>query len=202
MSLVPTIPSGPGATVRRCVTEWKIDRRRSPLVPLPSGPLAPRSPASMSPPPPPRASPRALHDALLRQCSLWVAVCALSNLGAVSAQAAAQIGGAPPKAVQQELCTIADVFGKLQDITTNADCRSGCSQGECPPGWMPTALDECNPQCGRVFEPFCQCDSTMIAPVHTPLHTPPLHLGRPRTLLSLDRGYSHECAQGTSAATC
>ena len=77
------------------------------------------------------------------------------NLGAVRAQAAAQIGGAPPKAVQTQLCTIGDVFGKLQDITSNEECRSGCGQGECPPGWMPAAMDECNPQCGRVFEPFC-----------------------------------------------
>ena len=86
---------------------------------------------------------------------VFTAVLALSNLGAVGAQAAAQIGGAPPKAVQTRLCTIGDVFGKLQDITTNDDCRSGCHIDGCTSGWMPTALDECNPQCGRVFEPFC-----------------------------------------------
>ena len=107
----------------------------------------------MSPSLPPRTSPQALRAR--RQCSLRVAVCALSNLGAVYAQAAAQIGGAPPKAVQRQLCTIADMFSKLQGITTNPDCRSGCGQGECPPGWMPSSLDECSPQCGRVFEPFC-----------------------------------------------
>ena len=59
------------------------------------------------------------------------------------------------KAVQTELCTIADVFGKLQGITTDVACRSGCATGTCPPGWMPTAADECSPECGRVFEPFC-----------------------------------------------
>ena len=84
-----------------------------------------------------------------------VVACALSLFGGASAQAAAQIGGAPPKAVQTELCTIADVFGKLQGITTDVACRSGCATGTCPPGWMPTAADQCSPECGRVFEPFC-----------------------------------------------
>jgi hypothetical protein len=84
-----------------------------------------------------------------------VAACLLAFFGGASAQAAAQIGGAPPKAVQTQLCTIADVFGKLQGITTNEACRSGCAAGACPPGWMPTAADQCSPECGRVFEPFC-----------------------------------------------
>ena len=84
-----------------------------------------------------------------------VASCVLAFFGGASAQAAAQIGGAPPKAVQTQLCTIADVFGKLQGITTNEACRSGCAAGACPPGWMPTAADQCSPECGRVFEPFC-----------------------------------------------
>ena len=84
-----------------------------------------------------------------------VAACVLAFFGGASAQAAAQIGGAPPKAVQTQLCTIADVFGKLQGITTDVACRSGCATGTCPPGWMPTAADECSPECGRVFEPFC-----------------------------------------------
>jgi hypothetical protein len=48
-----------------------------------------------------------------------VAACLLSLFGGASAQAAAQIGGAPPKEVQTQLCTIADVFGKLQGITSN-----------------------------------------------------------------------------------
>ena len=92
---------------------------------------------------------------MLVRAGAITATLVLCNLGAVRAQAAAQIGGAPPKAVQTQLCTIGDVFGKLQDITSNEECRSGCGQGECPPGWMPAAMDECNPQCGRVFEPFC-----------------------------------------------
>ena len=83
------------------------------------------------------------------------AACALSLFGGASAQAAAQIGGAPPKAVQTQLCTISDLFGKVQVITSDAACRSGCATGTCPPGWMPTAADQCSPECGRVFEPFC-----------------------------------------------
>ena len=79
----------------------------------------------------------------------------LSCLHAVAAQGAAQIGGAPPQAVQMDLCSIGDVYGKLNGITSNEQCRSGCAQGICPTGWMPTADDECSPECGRVFEPFC-----------------------------------------------
>ena len=74
---------------------------------------------------------------------------------AAHAQAAAQIGGAPPKEIVTEVCTISDVFGKLQGITTNEACRSGCAAGTCPAGWMPSAADQCGTECGRVFEPFC-----------------------------------------------
>ena len=84
-----------------------------------------------------------------------VVACALSLFGGASAQAAAQIGGAPPQAVQTELCTISDLFGKVQVITTDAACRGGCATGTCPAEWMPTAADQCSPECGRVFEPFC-----------------------------------------------
>jgi hypothetical protein len=80
----------------------------------------------------------------------------LSCLHAVAAQGAAQIGGAPPKEVQMELCSIGDVFVKLNGITSNEQCRSGCAQGICPAGWMPTADDQCSPECGRVFESFCE----------------------------------------------
>ena len=78
----------------------------------------------------------------------------LSCLHAVAAQGAAQIGGAPPQEVEMDLCSIGDVYGKLNGITSNEQCRSGCAQGICPTGWMPTADDECSPECGRVFEPF------------------------------------------------
>ena len=80
----------------------------------------------------------------------------LSCLHAVAAQGAAQIGGAPPQEVEMDLCSIGDVYGKLNGITSNEQCRSGCAQGICPAGWMPTADDECIPECGRVFEPFCE----------------------------------------------
>eukprot|EP01044_Picomonas_judraskeda_P018363 COSAG03_NODE_3625_length_1914_cov_49.052893_2_plen_427_part_01 len=95
-----------------------------------------------------------------------VASCVLAFFGGASAQAAAQIGGAPPKAVQAQLCTIADVFGKLQGITTNEACRSGCATGACPPGWMPTAADQCSPECGRVFEPFWDQCGEMLVQAH------------------------------------
>ena len=80
----------------------------------------------------------------------------LSNLGAASAQAAAQIGGRPPTQVEYQLCTIADVFGKMGQITTDADCLSGCAggTGACPAQWYPSSQDECSPACGRIFEPF------------------------------------------------
>ena len=65
-----------------------------------------------------------------------------------------------------DLCTIADVFGKLQGITSDADCRSGCALGVCPAGWMPAAADECNPQCGRVFEPFWDQCGAMLTEAH------------------------------------
>lgn len=93
-----------------------------------------------------------------------VVACVLPFLDGASAQAAAQIGGRPPKAVQTELCTIADVFSKLQGITTNEACRSGCSGGVCPSAWMPNSLDQCNPQCGRVFEPFCKLSTLNSLP--------------------------------------
>ena len=83
----------------------------------------------------------------------------LSNLGAASAQAAAQIGGRPPTQVEYQLCSIADVFGKMGQITTDADCLSGCAggTGACPVQWYPSSQDECSPACGRIFEPFVSC---------------------------------------------
>lgn len=80
----------------------------------------------------------------------------MSSLGTAGAQAAAQIGGRPPKEVEAELCTIADVFGKMAQITTDADCLSGCAGGSgvCPTQWYPSSQDECNAACGRIFEPF------------------------------------------------
>ena len=96
----------------------------------------------------------------------WIGVLVVACLRHASAQGAAQIGGAPPRHVQMDLCTIADVFGKLQGITTDADCRSGCALGDCPAGWMPAAADECNPQCGRVFEPFWDQCGAMLTEAH------------------------------------
>ena len=84
-----------------------------------------------------------------------IAVCALPFLHFTSAQVGEHIGGAPPKEVQMALCTINDMFSKMTMITTDENCRSGCAQQPCREGWMPTADDTCNAQCGRVFEPFC-----------------------------------------------
>ena len=80
----------------------------------------------------------------------------LSNLDGASSQAAAQIGGRPPAQVEASLCTIADVFGKMGQITTDPDCLSGCAggTGACPVQWYPSSQDECSPACGRIFEPF------------------------------------------------
>ena len=82
--------------------------------------------------------------------------CLSGYLGAAGAQSAAQIGGRPPKAVETELCTIADVFGEMAQITTDPDCQAGCAGGTgvCPASWFPGSEDECSPQCGRIFEPF------------------------------------------------
>jgi hypothetical protein len=90
----------------------------------------------------------------------------LSHPDVTSAQAAAQIGGAPPMEVQLGLCTIGDVFGKITLITTDENCRSGCAQGVCPAGWMPTAADQCNAECGRVFEPFWDQCGEMLTQAH------------------------------------
>ena len=126
------------------------------------------------------------------------AVCLLLSccLHAVAGQGAAQIGGAPPQEVQMDLCSIGDVFGKLTGITSNEQCRSGCAQGVCPAGWMPTAADECSPECGRVFEPFCE----------RPLRCRPRSTYRFFSLASASY-FSHPPhrrlhAQGTSVATC
>ncbi len=84
-----------------------------------------------------------------------------SNLWSASGQGALQLGGQPPAAVTMELCSISDVFGRINTITTDENCRSGCAggTGECAAMWMPGAADECIPDCGRVFEPFWdQCE--------------------------------------------
>ena len=153
------LPSSPGRRARATDAPSSCPsvthRRRVPLCPPPSGgapALAANAPRELKPPPhPPPPSPSPMTTVKVAA----VAACVLAFFGGASAQAAAQIGGAPPKAVQAQLCTIADVFGKLQGITTNEACRSGCATGACPPGWMPTAADQCSPECGRVFEPFC-----------------------------------------------
>ena len=77
---------------------------------------------------------------------------------AAHAQAAAQVGARPPKAVVTALCSIGDVFGKLTEIKTDADCAAGCAGGTgmCPAEWYPSAADTCSPECGQVFEPFCE----------------------------------------------
>ena len=81
-------------------------------------------------------------------------------------QGAQMIGGAPPEDVVTELCNIADLFGHLTDITTNADCTAGCAggSGQCPAQWYPGRADTCSAECGRVFEPFWdQCGEMLVA---------------------------------------
>lgn len=88
-------------------------------------------------------------------CKLW----------SVRAQGALQLGGQPPQSVTMELCSIGDVFSRINVITSDQNCRSGCAggTGNCADMWMPGAPDECLPECGRVFEPFWdQCERTFI----------------------------------------
>ena len=89
-------------------------------------------------------------------------------------QGAQMAGGRPPRAVEAELCTIADVFSKLTGIKTNLDCQAGCAAGTgaCPPDWYPSAADECSPACGEVFEPFVSTARALhlLVPLHLPRH--------------------------------
>ena len=45
-------------------------------------------------------------------------------------------------------------------IKTNANCMAGsaCARGTgvCLAEWYPGSADECSPECGRLFEPFCE----------------------------------------------
>ena len=65
-------------------------------------------------------------------------------------------GGRPQHEIETELCTIADVFVKINSIKTDPDCEAGCAGGTgiCPNDWYPTGSDECSGACGAVFEPF------------------------------------------------
>ena len=89
-------------------------------------------------------------------------------------QGAQMAGGRPPRAVEAELCTIADVFSKLTGIKTNLDCQAGCAAGTgaCPPNWYPSAADECSPACGEVFEPFVSTARALhlLVLLHLPRH--------------------------------
>ena len=59
----------------------------------------------------------------------------------VVGQGAQMAGGRPPLAVEQELCAIGDVFGKLSMIKADPSCTAGCAQGTgvCPADWFPGA---------------------------------------------------------------
>ena len=93
----------------------------------------------------------------MRAVALRAGLLALTTTTA-HAQAAAQVGARPPKAVVTAMCSIGDMFGKLTQIKTDADCMAGCAggTGACPAEWYPGAADECSPECGAVFEPFCE----------------------------------------------
>ena len=110
------------------------------------------------------------------------------------AQAAAQVGGRPPKEVETQLCSIGDVFagvcvsvalrlpralyqqlmnrdGRVHsgEITTAEVCLSGCASGTgvCPAQWYPSSIDECSSECGLIFEPFVRCHNSCAC--HTTL---------------------------------
>ena len=73
---------------------------------------------------------------------------------------AAELIGGHNSNVQAAECTIATVFGKMQEIKTASACTSGCSAGGvCPVDWYPTAADSCSVECGGIFEPFCALSS-------------------------------------------
>jgi len=74
-------------------------------------------------------------------------------------------GGRPQHEIETELCTIADVFGKINSIKTNPDCEAGCAGGTgiCPDDWYPTGSDECSGACGAVFEPFVRSSAVVVA---------------------------------------
>ena len=59
----------------------------------------------------------------------------------VVGQGAQMVGGRPPLEVEQELCAIGDVFGKLSMIKAEPACTAGCAQGTgvCPLDWYPGA---------------------------------------------------------------
>ena len=77
-------------------------------------------------------------------------------------QGAQMIGGRPPAQVVVEQCNIADLFNHITVIQSNPDCRDGCIGGECPPDWYPGEGDQCNAECGRIFEPFWdQCGAML-----------------------------------------
>lgn len=42
------------------------------------------------------------------------------------------------------------------EIKNDVHCMAGCDHGtgNCPEDWYPSRSDECNPMCGRIFEPF------------------------------------------------
>lgn len=52
------------------------------------------------------------------------------------------------------------------EITTDANCMAGCAHGTgiCPTQWYPGRADECSPDCGRVYEPFCEKSASSCKP--------------------------------------
>ena len=52
------------------------------------------------------------------------------------------------------------------EITTDPNCMAGCAHGTgiCPTQWYPGRADECSPDCGRVYEPFCEKSASSCKP--------------------------------------
>jgi hypothetical protein len=80
-------------------------------------------------------------------------------------------GGRPQHEIETELCTIADVFVKINSIKTDPDCEAGCAGGTgmCPDDWYPTGSDECSGACGAVFEPFVSSSAVVASASAMPI---------------------------------
>ena len=65
----------------------------------------------------------------------------------------------------QHQCDLQGLFGRLQAITADERCRTGCNEGTgtCGEPWYPSSRDVCNADCGRLFEPFWdECGDVLL----------------------------------------
>ena len=60
-------------------------------------------------------------------------------------------------------------FARRNEIKNNENCIAGCAGGTgiCPPNWYPGGADLCSPDCGRIYESFCERPPCPIPNMHT-----------------------------------